>query len=161
MAKKKKDLSPRVDQGTVAGSLAASGVLLLWLFTSMDAGETEADHGNGELPAPLATSMTSPTPAPAPLASPTTTTKGSLLAPAIQRGKDGLEQLQKAYKWQDEIGGNPFYFRGQCKEATQKLEEATKQLDEFLRSGSLSSSQKKSAQGWRDHFAKSIGYTRK
>jgi hypothetical protein len=161
MSKKKKDLPPRVDHGTVVGSLVASGVLLLWLFTLMNSGEQEVSMENAVMPAPLATTVTTRAPSPATVASPNRTTQESALSPAIQLGKEGLDQLKEAYKWQDEIGGNPFYFRGQCKEATQKLEGAIEQLDELLQAGSLSSSQEKSAQGWRDHFAKSIGYTRK
>lgn len=147
----------RFDSGAVAGSIAAASVLVLW-FVVANGKTTEA--AIQEEPSATATK------APGLGTAPKTPTVVEAIQsvkpwqPAIDLGREGMKQLERAFK-QHEKAGDPFRFRSQTEKSKKKLETAIESLDVTLEAGTLSAKDAQSVKKWRDHFANAIRYTRK
>ena len=99
-------------------------------------------------------------PAPIPQLAPVKTQSAKPWQVSIDLGREGMQQLQEAFKQHEKKGG-PFRFRSQSEKAKKKLESAIESLDATLAAGPLSAKDSTSIEAWRDHFAKAIHYTRK
>lgn len=146
---------PRFDAGAIAGSIAATAVLVLWFVVEKGLSKSEQSEVPADLPAQHA-----PDPVLARSVAPATTQSAKPWQASIDLGREGVQQLEGAFK-QHEKEGDPFRFRSQTEKAKKKLEVAIESLDAALEVSSLSAKDLNSIRAWRDHFAKALGFTRK
>ena len=154
---------PRLDAGAIAGSFAVAVVLVVWFVVENGLGsnkQTEAQAGPSSSASNLAAPFSFADPAPATLSAPVATQSAKPWQPAIDLGREGIKQLEAAFK-QHEKAGNPLRFRSQTDKAKKKLEAAIESLDVTLEGGKLSGKDAKSVRAWRENFANAIRYTRK
>lgn len=163
-AKKKKEKpepSGRIDRGTVAGGLAASLVLVAWAFVHLG---SEASAGGSEQPERPATPTTVPqqeqpvVPAPPPVVEPAYKQE---IRDAIALGKEGLEDQKKAFKWKEDVGGDPFRFANMIKEAGAKVTRSVVALEALKKDAQGDSVALKNIDQWIAYFEERVPSHRK
>ncbi len=135
MARKKKKEKPKlIDSGTVAGSLCAAVVFTVWLFVEFSgkAAANDGEPSEGELRPAAEESTGTTTPPPAePVSSTPAWKKDPRWDKGIKLGKEGIQQAEDAIKWNEEVGGDPFYFGSQISEAGDKVVKAIRILEDL------------------------------
>lgn len=134
MARSKKKPKPKlIDSGTVAGSMAAAAVLLLWLFVEFSAKAAEREPDTGPDPKPVAENNNGSTAPPngEPVDELPAWKKDPRWDKGVKLGKEGIQQAEDAIKWKEEKGGDPFYFANQITEAADKVGQAIRILEDL------------------------------
>ena len=165
MARKKiKDKPKLVDSGTVAGSMAAAAVLALWLFvefSSATPGDTntsgEGDSGAGNTTSSSTTSEGDVAPPPVQYESSEPAWKqDSRWDQSINLGEEGLQQADDAIKWNENVGGDPFYFANQIKEAGDKVGQSIRILQALKKDHADSPQAEKDIDKWLKYFERKL-----
>jgi hypothetical protein len=160
MAKKTKDKKPKlIDGGTVAGSIAASAILALWLFVEFSSSSSakplpdpdsspSVTHG----PGPETESPKTIDPAPEP-------EKKSWEDDArweenLSLGNEGIQQAKDAVRWKEEKGGDPFYFASQIHEAGEKVIRAIRGMEALKKDFADNPEATASIDKWLKYFKK-------
>lgn len=131
--KKKKDKPKLIDSGTMAGSMAAAAVFLLWLFVEFAGADPDDEPDTGPDPVPVTenTSGTSAPPNGEPVSELPAWKEDPRWNKGVKLGKEGIQQAEDALKWNEDVGGDPFYFANQIQEATDKVGQGIRVLEDL------------------------------
>jgi hypothetical protein len=130
---KKKSKSKLIDSGTMAGSMAATAVLAIWLFVELAASNADGEPDTGPDPQPAVVNSggASAPPNPAPVDTVPAWKKDPRWDKGVKLGKEGIQQAEDAIKWNEEEGGDPFYFGNQIAEAGDKVVQSIRILEDL------------------------------
>lgn len=126
--KSQKESAAWVDKGAFMGSFAAAVVLGLWavVYFGEQSDEQESQQDATPPPTPVASSQQEDPELPP---EPVEPAYMQGIRDAIALGKEGIADSEKALKWNEEVGGDPFKFANMMEEAAAKVTRASTALD--------------------------------
>ena len=134
MARTKKKSKPKlIDSGTVAGSMAATAVLAIWLFVELAAKAADGEPDTGPEPKPAVVNSGGATAPPNEVPEDTIPAwkKDPRWDKGIKLGKEGIQQAEDAVKWNEDVGGDPSRFGSQIAEAGDKVVQSIRILEDL------------------------------
>ncbi len=162
--KKNKDKPKLVDSGTVAGSMAAAAVLALWLFVEFSSATPGDSNSSGDGDSGGGGTTNSSTSSENDVAPPPIQSEPNLPAwkqdprwdQSIKLGEEGLQQAADAIKWNEDVGGDPFFFASQIKEAGDKVGQSIRILQALKKDHAGSPQAEKDIDKWVKYFERKL-----
>ena len=162
-AKKSKAVAPLawLDRGAVTGALAASLVGVAWGFVTLSSADPKEGTVRPNTPTTVPnqeqeTQVSDP--APAPQVEPA---YKQGMRDAIKLGKEGLQDFEKALKWKEDIGGDPFKFANMVKEASAKVNRAILALESLRKDAKSDLRATEQIDEWVEYFRSKVPSNRK
>lgn len=160
-AKKSKAVAPLawLDRGAVTGALAASLVGVAWGFVTLSSGDPKEGAVRPNTPTTVPNQQQEiQVPAPTPQVEPA---YKQGVRDAIKLGKEGLEDFEKALKWKEDVGGDPFKFANMVKESSAKVNRAILALESLRKDAKSDRRATEQIDEWVEYFRSKVPSNRK